>query len=287
MKVYLNGRIIEQSEAMIPAVNRGLLLGDGIFDTLRAYSGKPFRLERHLARLYKGCEELLISGLPDSREIGDAISELAQSNVAEGDAYIRITVTGGPHNGTKTLERPGSPDILIQVNPYGGYPQKFYHRGLQVIISRVRRSAGSPLARLKSTNCLNTLIAKQEAKDRGADDAVMLNQEGQLAEGTSSNLFLVSEGGVVTPEVDCGLLPGITRETIIELCERLSLPHRAGYLAIEDLLGSDEAFLTNSTGEILPIAAVEDSPIGATCPGPTTTRLTEAYRSLVREELSL
>jgi len=287
MKVFHNGGIIEESEALIPFMDRGVLFGDGLFETIRAYRGKPFRLDRHLERLREGCRELRISGLPAGKNIEEAVSELYRVNVGEGDAYVRITLTGGPYNGNRTLARPGDPNILIVVKPYEGYPHEYYERGMRVITSSLRRNAASPLSRLKSNNFLDTLIAKQEAADRGADDAVLLNGEGFLTEGTTSNLFLVSEGKVRTPGVDCGLLPGITRGAVLELCDRLGLPHETGYYTLEDLLGAGEAFLTVSTGEIVPIGEVEDTAIGRTCPGPITIRLARAYKDLVRKELGL
>jgi branched-chain amino acid aminotransferase len=286
VKVFLNGKVVEEKEALIPFMDRGVLFGDGLFETVRAYDGKPFRLDRHLQRLRRGCRELRISGLPGDHRIAEAIRELYRLNVGEGDAYIRITVTGGIHDGGRTLERSAAPNIMVVVQPYEGYPRRFYERGVRMIVSGTRRNEGSPLSRLKSNNYLDTIIAKQEAVDRGADDAVMLNGQGYLAEGTSSNIFMVIEGGVATPGVECGLLPGITRETVMELCARLDLPCREGRFLLDDLLGADEAFLSVSTGEIVPVATVEDSSIGEECPGPVTARLARAYRSLVREELA-
>jgi branched-chain amino acid aminotransferase len=287
MKVFFNGRIVDESEALIPFRDRGVLFGDGLFETVRAYKGMPFRLDHHLERLREGCRVLGISGLPGDRMIIDAISELYQLTVGEGDAYIRITLTGGLYDGSRTLKRPAAPNILIVVTPYEGYPRRFYEEGMCMIVSGVRRNDGSPLSRIKSNNYMDTIIAKQEAVDRGADDAVMLNGKGYLAEGTTSNIFLVIEGGVATPDIDCGLLPGITREAVIELCARTDLPCKTGRFTLDDLMSADEAFLSVSTGEIVPIARVEDTTIGAECPGPITTRLSRAYRGLVREELEL
>jgi len=287
MRVYLNGSLLNQEDANISVFDRGLLFGDGVFETIRAYEGKPFRLDRHLARLREGCSELRLSGLPEDAEIIEHISELYSLNVGKGDAYVRITVTGGDYDGSKTLERPSSPNIIIVVTLFEGYPQRFYESGVYMVASGIRRSATSPLSRIKSNNYLATLMAKQEAKDKGVDDAVMLNSDGYLVEGTSSNLFMVSHGKVLTPDVACGLLPGITRETVIELCQSLSLHCATGYYSMEDLVEADEVFLTVSTGEVVPVCEVEGMPFGETCPGPITVRLHEAYLNLVREELGL
>ncbi len=287
MKVYLNGKVIDEGEALLPAADRGVLFGDGIFETIRAYGGKPFRMDRHLERLRAGCRELRMARVPSDAEIREAVEELYRLNVASGDAYIRITLTGGLFDGSRTLERPGGPNVHIMVKPFEGYPAEFYERGMKVIVSSVRSNEGSPTASIKSTCYLDNIVAKQEARDRGADDAVMLNNGGFLTEGTSSNLFLVRRGRLATPAVECGLLPGLTREAVMELCEEQGLACESAFLVLDDLLGADEAFFTVSTGEIVPIAEVEGKGIGFRCPGPITQRLSAAYRDLVRKELHL
>lgn len=287
MKVYLNGRIIDEGEAYIPANDRGVLFGDGAFETIRAYEGKPFRMQRHLARLREACRELRISHAPADGDITDAVSDLYIMNVGSGDAYVRITLTGGAFDGSRTLERPSAPNVYIVVKPFEGYPPAFYEEGMRLIVSSIRRNEGSPLSRFKTNNYLDSLAAKQESKDQGADDAVMLNCAGNLAEGSSANLFLVSGGRVLTPGKDCGLLPGITREAVLELCERLGTACDEGHYTLEDLQGADEAFFTVSTGEVVPIAEVAGVRIGHMCPGLITAGIAAAYRALVRDELGL
>ncbi len=287
MKVYFNGGIIDEDAALIPISDRGVLFGDGIFETVRAYNGKPFRLDRHLERLRAGCRELRIAGVPADAEIGDAVAELYRLNVVSGDAYVRITLTGGLFDGDRTLQRSHAPNVYVVVKPFEGYPREWYERGMRVVVSRIRTNEGSPLSRIKSNNYLANLMAKQEAKDRGADDALMLNSSGYLAEGTSSNLFLAQRGKVATPGVECGLLPGVTREAVLELCEEYGVAYETGFLVLDDLLAADEAFCSVSTGEIVPVAEVEGTTIGFKCPGPITVRLSDAYRALVRKELHL
>jgi branched-chain amino acid aminotransferase len=286
MKVYLDGAILNEGEALIPAGDRGVLFGDGIFETVRAYDGKPFRMDRHLDRLSAGCRELRLTGVPSDEVIAAAVAELYRLNVVSGDAYVRITLTGGIFDGNRTLQRPGPPHVYIVVKPFEGYPQEWYERGMRVVVSGIRRSEGSPLSRIKSNNYLANLMAKQEARDRGGDDAVLLNSSGYLTEGTSSNLFLVWRGKVATPGVECGLLPGVTREAVLELCEEYGIACETGLLALDELLQADEAFFTVSTGEIVPIAEVEGTSIGFKCPGPITVRLADAYKQLVKKELA-
>jgi branched-chain amino acid aminotransferase len=287
LKLYFSGRIVDESEALIPFMDRGVIFGDGLFETIRLYEGKPFRLQRHLARFQQGCEALRFSGAPGDRDIDLAISELYRLNVGAGDGYCRLTLIGGPAGGGKTLARPGKPNSLLVVTPLQAYPSHFYERGMSVVISAIRRNEGSPLSRLKSTNYMNSLISRQEAVDRGADDAIILNNRDLVTEGTASNLFFVSQGLIMTPDLECGLLPGITREVVLELCATLDMPVETGFYPVEDLLGADEAFITVSTGEIVPIRVVEGTTIGERCPGPVTVRLSEAYRELVRKELGL
>jgi branched-subunit amino acid aminotransferase/4-amino-4-deoxychorismate lyase len=287
MNVSFNGRIVDEDQALVPFMDRGVLFGDGLFETIRLYQGKPFRLGMHLARFHEGCGTLGFSRLPEDRDIELAISELYRLNVGSGDGYCRLTLIGGAYDGDKTLARPGVPNSLIAVTPLEPYPSRFYEAGMRMIVSGVRRNEGSPLSRLKSTNYLNSLIAKQEAAARGADDAVMLNNKDVLTEGTASNLFFVTDAIVKTPDLECGLLPGITREVVLELCGSLGLPKETGFYALEDLLGADEAFITVSTGEVVPIGVVEGSTIGGSCPGPITRMLSEAYGQLVRKELGL
>lgn len=287
MKVYLDGRVLEEEEAALPLQDRGVLFGDGIFETIRAYGGRPFRLDRHLARLRRGCEALRISAPAEDAALEKAVSRLYRENVGRGDAYVRITVTGGPYDGRKDLLRPGAPTLFIVVKPFEGYPDDYYARGMRLVVSGVRRNSTSPLSRIKSNNYLDALVAKQEARDRGADDAVFLNERGFLAETTAANLFWVRAGTVFTPDTGCGLLPGITREAVLELCGRLRIPSEEGRFLPEELAGADEAFISVSTAEVVPVSGVGGSAVGTACPGPLTAELASAYRGLVREELGL
>lgn len=287
MKVYLNGAIVEEDEALLPMQDRGVLFGDGVFETVRAYAGRPFRMDRHLARLREGCQVLRLTGIPGDAELEEAVAFLYRENVGSGDAYVRITVTGGLFDGTRNLTRSFPPNVFVVVKPFEGYPKEYYERGLRVMISAARRNESSPLSRIKTLNYLDALFARQEAKERGYDDALFLNTAGYLAEGTTSNLFFSRRGRLCTPRVDCGILPGITREAVLELCAHMGIQTEEGFYMPDELLSSSEAFLTMSTGELVPVAEVDDRPLSAPCPGPLTHRLTEAYHKLVKKELSL
>ena len=288
-KVFLNGELVPADEACIPADDRAVLFGDGIFETIRAYQGQPFRLERHLERLEDACRMLRFGVQRGRDDIRDLVMALLEENGLMGpiDAYIRITLLGGPSGGPKMLERPGPTGLFIIARPYEGYPEHLYREGVSLVISGIKRNSSSPLSSLKSSNYLDSLIARQEAIDQGADDAVMLTTAGNLAEATSSNLFMVREGNVLTPDIGCGFLPGVTRETVIELCGELGIICTPVMAGTDVLLSADEVFLTNSLMEVMPVRRIARKQVGKKCPGRVTAGLTKAYRALVARELGL
>jgi len=290
-KVYLNGEVVPAGRAVIPVTDRAVLFGDTAFETLRAYRGRPFRLDRHLDRLQDSCRVLRLTIPGAVSAIRDAIADLIRENglaaVGAPDAYVRITVTGGPSTGPRGLVREGRPGLFIIARPFEGYPARYYSEGIALAISGLKRNSSSPLSSIKTGNYLDSLFARQDALDRSADDAVMLTAAGNLAEATSSNLFMCKGGELETPDVGCGFLPGVTREAVIELCGRMGMTCRPVMAGPEVLLDSDEVFLTNSTGEIVPVRRVGDRVIGEACPGPLTVKIHDAYRGLVASELGL
>ncbi len=287
-KVYINGDVVPAEEASIPFDDRAVLFGDGIFETVRAYRGRPFRLERHLDRLEDGCRVLRLQPPKPTEEIKNAVMSLLEENglFEEGDAYVRITATGGPSTGPKLLERAGPTGLFIIARPYDGYPEHLYREGVSLVISGIKRNSSSPLSSLKSSNYLDSLIARQEAIDQGADDAVMLTTAGNIAEATSSNLFMVREGNLLTPDIGCGFLPGVTREAVIELCGKLGITCTPVMAGTDVLLSAHEVFLTSSLMEVMPVRKIARKRV-AKCPGRVTARLAKAYHELVARELGL
>lgn len=285
-KIWLNGVVLDEEEARLPVMDRAVLYGDGIFETIRAYRGMPFRLDRHLKRLMQGCSALRLKVPAGKEDIARAIDLLYRENVVYGDAYVRITVTGGIYDGSRTLTRATSPNLFIVVKPLPSLQDYQHEKGVRVCISSFPKNSNSPLSRIKSANYLESLWARQEAADEGYDDALFLNEKGHLCEATTSNLFFSKDGILLTPLPACGILSGITREAVIELCEAMSIPCLEGHFVLEDLLQADEAFLTNSIVEILPVREVLGKPLSS-CPGPLTTKLQRAYRELVEKELGL
>lgn len=282
--IYLNGKYVPAPDARLPVDDRGVLFGDGVFETVRAYRGTPFRLERHLDRMAGACRALRLELPFEKREVARAVRTLvAENRLGAGDARIRITVTGGPSSGPKGLERGGSANLFILARPYEPYQVETYQRGVSLMVSDIRRNNSSPLSTIKSANYLTSLIARQEATDRGADEAVMLTSDGNLSEATSSNLFMVRNGDLLTPDTSCGILPGITREAVIEMCDGLGITCTQVTAGPEALLLADEVFLTNSMVEVLPVREVAGRPVRL-CPGPVTETLSGAYRELVVRE---
>lgn len=281
--VFLNGEILGESSARISVHDRGLLLGDGLFETMRAYEGKIFRLAAHLARLRASAEFLRLRFDYRDDEIEEGIAELIRRNACP-DAYVRLTVTRGPCARGLQLDPAAAPTVLMSVRSLAPYPPEQYRRGMKLIISAIRRNSASPLPRHKTLNYLPCLLARQEAMDAGAHGAVLLNEHGQVAEESVSNLFLALGGRLLTPPVYSGLLPGITRAAVMELAEAAGLRLEERPVGAGELFDCDEMFLTNSLMEVMPVRSVDKRVFPQRAPGPLTAGIQKAYRALVRSE---
>ncbi|MHB8896238.1 MAG: aminotransferase class IV [Candidatus Geothermincolia bacterium] len=281
---FINGEIVPLSEAVIPVTDRAVMFGDSAFETLRAYGGRPFRLARHLERLGETCRILRMRPPISDAEIAVAIADLlTKSALGDCDAYVRVTVTGGPSTGPRCLERTGPQGIFIVAHELEPLPDGVFERGVSLAISGIKRNGSSPLTGIKSGNFLDSLFASQDARDRGQDDAVMLTTAGNLAEAPFSNIFMVKDGELLTPNIGCGFLPGITREAIIEVAIAQGVPVREITDNHETLMACDEAFLTSSIKEVMPVRQV-GTRLLTFCPGPVTQLLREAFRELVSRE---
>lgn len=290
MKVFLNGEILPASKATIPVDDRAILYGDSIFETIRAYNGKPFRLSRHIERLERACKFFNLKCPFNRVEIERAVELIISANNLdeEGvDAYIRITLTGGKAGRTLDLRREQIPNFYIIAREYLPPPQRFYRKGISVIVSSIRKNPYSPIPFMKTGNYLESLLARQEALEKGADDAVFLTTDGFLSEATTSNIFLVHGNRISTPAMRCALLPGITREVVCEVTQGLGFETDFVISGLSHLFSADEVFLTNSLVEIVPVTKFEGEAIGKGIPGPITRMLHEAYRDLVSRELKV
>ena len=278
--VYLNGSLMPRSQASISALDYGFLYGFGLFETMRAYRGQVFRLDSHLNRLSRAAE---ILGLPiRALELKEAVMDTLRANRLD-DARIRITVSPGEGEMVPDPSTCSKPTVLIMAGRYQPYPQEVYQKGFRAIVSSIRRNSQSPLSRLKSTSYLESMLAREEARAAGVDEALFLNEKGLLAEASMSNIFVVTEGTLRTPGEESGILPGITRGTILELAPQVGIAALEGDIEPDELLQAEEAFLTNSLMEIMPLTEVEGKPVGSGNPGAITQRLIAAYKEMVSQ----
>jgi branched-chain amino acid aminotransferase len=258
-----------------------------VYETLRTYNGRPFLFDRHMRRLRNSAGLLHLRVPFTDDEIGERFAQtLAAARLGLGgdEAYIRVLLTRGIGDLSYDPAATPSPSVVVIVKPQVNLPAAAYEQGVVVaIVPVVRNHPGTVNPLIKSNNLLNSALGMQEAIRRGAFEGVMRNYRGELAECTTANIFIVRNQAVLTPPVEAGLLPGITREFLFEIAAGLGLPMREAVLRDDDLLGAEEAFLTSTTREVVPVVRVDDSPIGDGRPGPITVRLLEAFRAEAQE----
>ena len=280
--VYLNGVLVPLSLANISPFDHGFLYGYGLFETMRAYNGIIFRLERHLDRLRRAAEKLGLHSRLATFDLESACYHVLTTNELT-DARLRLTISAGEGDIVPNPATCQGITVFIVARKLTPLPPEHYQQGYRAIVSSLRRNSQSPLSRLKTSCYLENILARQEAKAAGADEAVVSNEQGLVAEGSSSNIFLVHKGQLLTPSINCGALPGITREAVLELASSLGIRATETELTPEQLLAAEEAFFTSSIIEIMPLTQLDDNPIGSGKPGVLTLRLMEAYRKLVAE----
>ncbi|MBS3938949.1 MAG: aminotransferase class IV [Peptococcaceae bacterium] len=269
--IYLNGRLQSAAEGHVAIANRSFLLGDGLFETMLVRGGRPRFLAEHLARLLASARYFGYH-MPTRPELEDAINCVITANSLQLGS-LRLTVS--PCTSQGLLAAPDSPlDILITVKHGLSYEEGLYERGFKAIIAHsTRRNEHSPLSRHKTTSFLDNVLAKKEAHAAGADEALLLNSKGDIAEGAVSNLFIVAQGEVRTPRIEDGALPGIMRGQVMALCHRLNIPFSEAKLAPADLFRADEAFLTNALLGIMPVARVGEQAFASGDKGSLCRRL--------------
>jgi len=256
MYIFLNKTIVPESDAVVSVYDRGFLYGDGIYETMRAYNGVVFMLEKHLERL--GRSALLTRlDIPETGFITDAVCRTMEANKLS-DAYIRVTVSRGKGPIGLDPDLCKEPTFVVITEDFREYPGHLYSDGVKLVIAKTRRNLVSAInPRIKSLNFLNNIFAKMEAKEGGAYEAVMLNAEGLIAEGTVSNIFFVKDNVLCTPALDVGVLDGITRELVISLAKKNDIRVSEGKFYPADLFNASEVFFTNTTSEIMPVSQVE------------------------------
>lgn len=281
MKIYLDGKFVDKSEAKVSVFDHGLLYGDGIFEGIRLYSGNIFRLEEHLERLEYSAKGLLLK-MPWSRqEISDATCETCRQNNLR-DGYIRLVVTRGVGDLGLSPWLCPAPSIFIIADKINLYPQENYTRGLDIVTvptRRVNSAAFSPA--IKSLNYLNNILAKIEARQAGVQEAIMLNDQGYVAECTGDNIFIVHKGEIITPSANAGALKGITRGAIFDVAKTIGVPIREDNLTRYDIWNADEAFLTGTAAETVPVVKLDGREIGDGKPGPVFQKVLEDFRRRV------
>ncbi|HJT31291.1 MAG TPA: branched-chain-amino-acid transaminase [Pirellulales bacterium] len=281
-KVSINGQLYDKEDAKISVYDHGLLYGDGVFEGIRSYGGKVFRLDEHLKRLWDSARAIRLA-IPISRqELGRAIYDtLRVNNIADG--YIRLVVTRGA--GTLGLDpnRTSDPQVIIITDHIALYPREMYEKGLEIVtVSVVRNHPAALSPRIKSLNYLNNILAKIEGLQAGCVEALMLNTKGEVAECTGDNVFLVRDGVLLTPPNEAGILEGVTRQAVIELARETGREVREIALTKHDVYIADEMFLTGTAAEVIPVVKVDSRPIGVGKPGPITRDLMERFHALAR-----
>ncbi len=281
MFVYLNTKIVPLSDATVSVLDHGFLYGDGIYETMRAYDGTVFMIDEHIKRLFRSASLIKLKIKKNKKEIKSAIQEILKANSLK-NAYIRLTVSRGygPIGLDPALCK--EPTFVVIANEFKDYPEAYYKNGVRLIISSVRRNLKEAVnPQIKSLNFLNNILAKIEAKEKGAYDALMLNSDDYLTEGTICNVFFVSKKGkrnvLCTPSIECGILEGITRKIVIESASKKGIKIKEGLFRKKDIYSADEVFITNTTMEIMPVSEVDKKKYKV---GTITRILHSEYKSL-------
>lgn len=279
MFVLINGSLVPKEDAKVSVFDRGFLYGDGVFETVRIYNGKPFMIDEHITRLLNGLKKIRFSKLPAGLKIYSE-KVIEANNVRNG--VLRIAVSRGEMTSGIDPSASKEPTVVITAKEGISYSDEASLKGFRAIIAGIRKDRSSPLCGVKSANFLTHILARGEAIDAGVDEGIMLNYEGFVTEATISNIFIIKGTSLITPAVDSGILPGIARKTVIEISDGMDLTVSEREVNPEELFDTDEAFLTNSLMEIMPLIEIDKRPVGNGLPGKMTMELRERYRSLCR-----
>jgi branched-chain amino acid aminotransferase len=283
MKIYIDGQFVDKEDAKISVFDHGLLYGDGIFEGIRLYQGCVFLLDEHLKRLELSAKALLLD-LPLSRkEMSDVVCESCRQNKLV-DGYVRLIVTRGVGSLGLSTRSCVKPSLIVIADTIQLYPPEIYSEGLSIITVPTRRNTPAALdPAIKSLNYLNNVLAKLEAEQMGSMEAIMLNNEGYVAECTGDNLFIVQGDRVITPDPASGALRGITRQAIMDIGDELGLPVEERNLTRYDVWSADECFLTGTAAEVIPAVKVDGRVIGEGKPGEITLKFLEAFHQRVSQ----
>jgi branched-chain amino acid aminotransferase len=282
-KVYIGGKLFDKADAKISVFDHGLLYGDGVFEGIRSYSGRVFRLEAHVDRIYDSARGIHLVIPMTKADMAQAVVDTLKANSLR-DAYIRLIVTRGSGSLGLDPRRTSDPQVIIITDSISLYPEELYEHGLKIITAGTMRNHPSALnPRIKSLNYLNSILAKIEGTNAGCLEALMLNHKGEVSECTGDNIFLVRKGELHTPSIDAGILEGITRDAVMDLARSAGIKVVERAMDRHDVYTADECFLTGTAAEVIPVVEVDARPIGTGKPGPITRDLLERFHSLVRQ----
>ncbi len=281
MKVWLDGKLVDQKHAVVSVYDHGLLYGDGVFEGIRSYHGRVFQLDAHVRRLFESARSIRLAIPYTPAQVKRAIADTLKANKL-ADAYIRVVCTRGYGYLGLDPDRCKHPSFFVITDQITLYPDQWYRDGMPIITAAtIRNHPNAMPPRIKSLNYLNNILAKIEARDAGVIEAVMLNHEGYVAECTGDNIFIVKDGELLTPPIACGILVGVTRNFVIGLARRMRLPFREINLTRHDLYTADECFLTGTAAEVIPVSSVDKRPVADGKPGPVTKRLMAAFHRAI------
>jgi len=283
--VYLNGYFVPLSQAKVSILDRGFCYGDALFETMRVYSGKIFRLDLHLDRLERGADRIFLK-LPESRErIQEILYETFNRNQG-ADAVIRMTVTRGEGVLGKLWQSDTSPSLSVYVRPYNSPPNEWYQNGVPIsLIPNSAAKLGGLQEQIKSANYLSQILARKQAEDQNSVDGIMINEQGEVCDGTISNIFIVKKGVLSTPAVNGYVLAGVTRQVVLKLATETGTVCKEKPMTADDVLQGNEVFLTNTGWEILPVTRVNGETVDSGRPGPLTQALRGKFRKCVDAEI--
>lgn len=279
--IYINGNLVPKEEAKVSVYDHGLLYGDGVFEGIRSYNGHVFKLKTHIARLYNSAKVIDLKIKMSQEEMIEAVKSTVNANDIV-DPYIRLVVTRGV--GTLGLDprKCKDPQVIIIVDSIQLYPEELYKNGLNaIVVPTIRNHYEALNPRIKSLNYLNNIMAKIECTNSNKDEAIMLNKDGYVAEGTGDNLFIIKDSEVCTPPKSAGILVGITRNEIMEQAKKQGITVKEEHLTRYDLYVADECFLTGTAAQIIPVVTIDGRIIGDGTPGKITLSLREAFMNLI------
>ncbi len=282
--IFINGKLLTGSRAAVPVRDRGFLYGDGLFETLRSFKGSVFMLDSHLDRLFHSLKILKYDTAFDKEYIKEALKKtIAKNGLVGKDAYIKIIVTRGIHNGELHFRGNFRANLIIIADALNEYPEKDYTEGIKIISSSIRRpSPGNPLYFHKLLNYFENIFAKDEAHHNEAQEAIFLTEDHLVLEGASSNIFYVKRNIVYTPPLTQNILPGITRQTVIDICNENRILVRQKKVHYRDMINADEVFKTSSVAGIVPVKKIDCFVVAGRVPGDITSRLLELYKEKTR-----